>query len=78
MSEWIKTSERLPAEYTDVLVCWRNSNCKTFDIFMAHLDRNDKDKLKFVEWGEGDYALSEIPYWMPLPEPPKYRIRKKK
>lgn len=77
MDEWIKPAEKLPEPYEDVL-CWYEyfrygSYNRLFKRYgVGFVFENG------VDWG-GDVCGHKVTViaWMPLPKPPKYRVRRK-
>ena len=55
--EWISVKDRLPEQYTDVIVL--------YDIGRAGVNWVNNEN-EFVE-----HAYCKVTHWMPLPEPPK-------
>jgi hypothetical protein len=64
MGEWIKTADRLPPEYEDVLF----TNGK--EITMGYLLFYEG---ALIWWSYGDHEIDfdDIKYWMPLPKLPE-------
>lgn len=66
MIEWIKTSERLPEDRTDVLILDGNSVvtgwCRIYDA--------DADDEPFVTWHSVYGRVSAPAYWSPMPNMP--------
>lgn len=83
--EWISVKEKMPKEYTDVLILnkYKNYEKKTsFMIFTAYWDdlnrvfRSNITGLftRFLPdefWHMAEFKKKEITHWMPLPELPK-------
>lgn len=74
MSEWIKCSERLPAEpepgvifdAVDYLV----SN--GVSVGVVSFERGHGCGMPWADWSNyGDIRKKDITHWQPLPEPPK-------
>lgn len=72
MSEWIKTSERLPI-YPENFLAFRNGHIYFMSRFLP--DNLDSETLYFdAMYITGD--INKVPYddvthWMPLPAPPE-------
>lgn len=64
VQEWIPVTERLPEEWTDVLVFSRFGFIETAVYTGAH------GKWR-VGWNGDMLEADSITHWMPLPEPPK-------
>ena len=84
MGKWIPVNERLPEEYGEYLITWKNSKypkpyigiceCEITDVY-------DHEHNRFeVEWLFDGYITTAYPdsyviAWMPLPEPYKAERR---
>lgn len=55
---WIPVSERLPDEYTNVLV------------MSKRFEKPQIDQM-WIICGEKTWTLDNVTHWMPLPQPPK-------
>ena len=64
VQEWIPVTERLPEEWTDVLVFSRFGFIETAVYTGAH------GKWR-IGWNGDMIEADSITHWMPLPEPPK-------
>lgn len=69
MKEWIKTKERLPVERDNVLLYVNDGKDKY--ITFGYIFSYDEEVFVFCTFGDEYIDESKIPYWMPLPEPPK-------
>ncbi len=69
MSEWISVKEKLPKPYQYVL-CFCEKGVHHLDRYIiCCVTEND-------EWNDVDYYdVSHISHWMPLPEPPKEKLK---
>lgn len=69
MSEWIKTSERLPEKYVYVLLYVDDGEDKyiTYGCYQTYNDIISE----FLAFDDEYLDVSKVLYWMPLPEPPK-------
>lgn len=58
--EWIKTSDRMPVPFVEVLVCTEDG-CR----YVAALNMQ-------MNWDDGDFFddIQNVTHWQPLPEPP--------
>lgn len=72
--EWISVEDRLPMEYTDVLVCledgrvhigYRFNSCEFPGVYWDFCSTRRRVSLPKVPFG------GAVTHWMPLPEPPK-------
>lgn len=59
-SAWISVDDRLPEEYTHVIVCDEDGN----------VGEAVYSKGGYFEWVENE-RIAFSTHWMPLPEPPK-------
>lgn len=57
MGEWISIKDRLPEQYTDVIVL--------YDFGRVGVNWTNKEN-EFIE-----HSDCKVTHWMPLPEPPK-------
>lgn len=62
MADWISAKERLPDEYTTVVVCAKDGK-------LQRITTCNFNKRHFVLAGQRAYW--KVTHWMPLPEPPK-------
>lgn len=74
MTEWIKITDRPPAEsgqYIVFLKVW-DRHCKKFfpRIKVARFNRGTSHKNPHF-YGNQSFSASDISHWMPLPEMPK-------
>ena len=58
--EWIKTSDRMPVPFVEVLVCTEDGSR-----YVAALNSE-------MTWDDGDFFddIQNVTHWQPLPEPP--------
>lgn len=72
MSEWIKTSEKLPKDGEWVLISTLGLDigpvCR---IDLVRFNDDIYDGKYFTSIDDEFYRVEEIEHWMPLPEPPK-------
>ena len=83
-SEWISVEERLPEKPLSCIVYRRPFNWFDYCVSFAAFDpcyrgefgnpMNGKAVWYDYDSEYGDYKLSNITHWMPLPEPPKERM----
>ena len=69
MSEWIKAKERLPVEGDNILLYVNDGRDKY--ITFGYIFSYDEEVSVFCTFGDEYIDESKVPYWMPLPEPPK-------
>ncbi len=69
MKEWIKTSERLPIGGNNILLYVNDGRDKY--ITFGYIYSYDDKTFEFCTFGDEYIDESKVPYWMPLPEPPK-------
>ncbi|CDH25152.1 DUF551 domain-containing protein [Xenorhabdus bovienii] len=66
--EWIKTSDRLPETYDDILLVVDGSN----DIHVGYFILDEHEGNCFHSLGEDlFFKIEDVTHWMELPEPPK-------
>lgn len=69
MSEWIRPKDNLPKEYENVLLYVDDGRSKY--ITFGYMLSISEDILEFNTFGDEYFEVSDVLYWMPLPEPPK-------
>jgi len=76
--QWIPVSERLPEEYGEYLITWKNPKYQKTYIGICECEITDVYDYEYnrfeVEWLFDDYITTAYPdskviAWMPLPEP---------
>ncbi len=68
MSEWIKCSDRLPDDDTEVLVCyWFHMEFPSACYDLCTFVETDN---KFISFRQGEH-IECVTHWMPLPKPPE-------
>jgi hypothetical protein len=74
---WISVEDNLPAEYKFVL-CWFEGRSEVMQI-MWETPSFEETFKPFPYWIDGDERFTpdwqEITHWMPLPDPPKDRVK---
>lgn len=69
MTEWIKCSDRLPEEFTAVLVYFKTGGITVCELREKELHPRRWYIVDFDE-GDLDYRMDDITHWAKLPEPP--------
>ena len=67
---WIPCAERMPEEFKWCLVCM-SDKCIRFGKWNAQYDEQGVWWVSMPNSGGKLYRTKNVPYWMPLPEPPK-------
>ncbi len=69
--EWIKIEDQIP-EWNKKIIGYF-PGWKGKPIIFCELERQDKDGYYFKD--ESDYLKKDLTHWMPLPEPPKRKLK---
>lgn len=75
MNEWISVKDRLPDDWSHIIVCNANANIYDYDTGVSEATYapcvkgccDSRFETKGIEYIHND----DVTHWMPLPEPPK-------
>lgn len=64
---WIRTADELPGMFVSVLMYIPGDH----PLPVVHEGYLNKENIWFSLFHEASYTMDEVPFWMPMPEPPK-------